>query len=43
MYSAVVVNILQDGSEVADMSKIKVPVNDITERAYELIARGGKK
>jgi hypothetical protein len=39
----VVVNILQDGSEVADMSKIKVPVNDITIRAYELIAGSGKK
>ena len=38
-----VVNILQDGSEVADMSKIKVPVNDITIRAYELIAGSGKK
>ena len=37
------VNILQDGSEVADMSKIKVPVNDITIRAYELIAGSGKK
>lgn len=37
------VNILQDGSEVADMSKIKVPVNNTTVRAYELIAGSGKK
>ena len=38
-----VVNILQDGREVADMGTITVPVNDTTVRAYELIAGSVKK
>lgn len=36
-----VVNILKDGTVVQDMSKITVPVNETTIRAYELIAKGG--
>ena len=36
-----VVNILRDGTVVQDMSKIIVPVNETTIRAYEIIAKGG--
>ena len=43
VYSTVVVNILQDGKEVADMSTVVVPINDSTVRAYELIAGSVKK
>lgn len=38
-----VVNILKDGTVVKDMSKITVPRNETTIRAYELIAKGGTK
>lgn len=36
-------NILKDGKEIKDLSKIKVPINDKTVRAYEIIAKGGKR
>lgn len=39
----VVINILKDGTVVEDMSKITVPRNETTIRAYELIAKGGFK
>ena len=38
-----VINILKDGTVVEDMSKITVPRNKTTIRAYELIANGGFK
>ena len=38
-----VINILKDGTVVEDMSKITVPRNETTIRAYELIAKGGFK
>ena len=34
------INVLKDGTKVTDMSKIKVPVNEKTIRAYQLIAAG---
>lgn len=33
-----VINVLKDGEIIEDMSKITVPINDTTIRAYELIA-----
>lgn len=38
-----VINILKDGTVVEDMSKITVPRNESTIRAYELIAKEGAK
>ena len=38
-----VINVLKDGTVVEDMSKITVPRNETTIRAYELIAKEGVK
>ena len=38
-----VINILKDGTVVEDMTKITVPRNEMTKRAYELLAKEGTK
>lgn len=38
-----VLNISQTGDIITDITKIVVPINDKTIRAYDLIAEGWKK
>lgn len=33
-------NVLKNGKEIEDISKITVPINNKTVRAYEILARG---
>ena len=36
-------NVLKNGQVIKDMSKVKVPVNNKTVRAYEMLAKAVKK